>query len=459
MTPKAIIFLSPIFILCGICFVGMFRDVRRGLPLIGVLFFLSSLAPLTEIYGRIIELWVEPIQAFRTPLLALVSGVILAGLIANAHRAATWRPSLPAILLLMVGCYGALIRLIHEGPTSGFISLVFAIVTVAPAGLLLAASIQDPGDVRAALRPFAIAGLVWLAIAFVQWNVNRKFIYVQTGVDAPYRFTGVGPNPQFTATIFAIVGPMALFLALNAPRQVYRIVWLGLFVASVPVIFATGSRTGALMFLIGCLPGIVGRMGVAALLVPPAGLAAWFIAQLFTTGKFAVDLSRIVSTENTRGRAWSDLLRQGLSNPIIGVGIESAEASENSYLYGFAVYGAGMLLILALLAATGVWLGLRLVALLRRPNTSPSRLAIYAASVLGAYLAGSVFEGYAIARVNHMSYVWLLGCAIAVAVLRTDRAPDDGLTLEELEATGALEGAEDHGPDDDNLHNTSHAAI
>lgn len=459
MSPKALIFLAPIAVLCGICFVGMFRDVRRGLPLIGILFLLSMLAPLTEVYGRVIELWVEPIQAFRTPLLALVSSVILAGLVANMHRASTWRPSLPAILLLVVGCYGALIRLIHEGPTSGFISLVFAIVTVAPAGLLLAASIQDPGDVRAALRPFAIAGLVWLAIAFVQWNVNRKFIYVQTGVDAPYRFTGVGPNPQFTATAFAIVGPMALFLALNAPRQVYRIVWLGLFVASVPVIFATGSRTGAVMFLIGCIPGIVGRVGVAALLVPPAAIAAWFIAQLFTTGKFAVDLSRIVSTENTRGRVWAELLEQGLSNPIVGVGIESAEASENSYLYGFAVYGIGMLLVLVLMAASGVWLGLRLVALLRRPNTTPSRLAIYGASLLGAYLFGSIFEGYAIARVNHMHYVWLLGCAVAAAVLRSDHLATRDLTLEELEATGALEGAEDHGPDDDNLHNTSHAAI
>lgn len=439
MSPKTLIFLTPIVLLCGICFAGMFRDVRRGLPLIGLLFFLTTVAPLTETYGRILEFWIEPIQAWRTPLMAVVSGVILAGLIANAHRASTWRPSLPAVLLLVVGCYGALIRLIHEGPASGFISLVFAVVTIAPAGLLLAAAIQDPGDVRAALRPFAIAGLVWMGVTMVQWSVNRSFIYVQTGAGTPFRFTGIGPNPQFTATAFAIVGPMSLFLALNATRQAYRVVWLGLFVTTVPVIFATGSRTGTVMFLIGCIPGIVGRAGVAALLVPPAGVAAWLIAQLFSTGKFAVDLSRIVSTENTRAHVWAELLEQGLSNPIVGVGIESAEASENSYLYGFAVYGAGMLLILALLAATGLWLGLRLVALLRSPHAKPSRLAIYAASLLGAYLFGSIFEGYAIARVNHMHYVWLLGCALAAAILRADWVDQSELTLEDLEAAGALD--------------------
>ncbi len=439
MSPKALIFLSPILILCGICFVRMFRDIRHGLPLVGLLFFLCSIAPLTEVYGKIIELWVEPIQAFRTPLLGAVSAVILAGLIANAHRASTWRPSFAASMLLVGGCYGALIRLIHEGPASGFISLTFAIVTLAPAGLLLAASIKDPADARAALRPFVLAGLAWIAVAVVQLYVNQRFAFVQTGADAPHRFSGVSPNPQFTAIVFAVVGPMAFYLALNAPRQAARAFWLAAFIVAIPVVLATGSRTGALMFLIGCLPGIVGRMGVAALLVPPAGVAAWFVAQLFTSGKFAVDLSRIVSTENTRERVWAELLEQGLANPIVGVGIESAEASENSYLYGFAVYGAGMLLILLALAASGTWLALRLVALLRRPNATPSRLALYTASLLGAYLAGTVFEGYAIARINPMHYVWLLGCAMAAAILRSDAAAQAEITLEDLDDVAALD--------------------
>jgi O-antigen ligase len=151
----------------------------------------------------------------------------------------------------------------------------------------------------------------------------------------------------------------------------------------------TGSRTGAVMFLVGFAIMFRRRLGVSAVLIialVAGGLLAW---QLINPGEDTA--TRIVSTENTRIGVWTSLLQDFLSSPVVGV--TSQTWSENSYLLVAARAGIVGLVPFAIALAL-LWKALIQIQFLRRSLGSAAIMGdlVIAASI--SLLVGAFFEGF-----------------------------------------------------------------
>jgi hypothetical protein len=170
------------------------------------------------------------------------------------------------------------------------------------------------------------------------------------------------------------------------------------------------------------------RAGRAILLLPIVTGLVFVVFSVFQKLGVEIFYERLASTENTRSQTWEHLLQGGMSSPLIGLGVEGAGDSENGYLYGFAAYGIGMVFLIVMLMATT---GLMVLGLLRRRWSMDARYrAIVDLSIgyMAAYFAGSIFEGYMMARVASNLVFFMLFTGIAARVIRLH---DDGLTAEE----------------------------
>ncbi len=416
---KIAIFALIYFVLVAWSLFGMTKDLRKGLPLLAIITVLASIHPRTKDHGILYEYWLVPLQYFRSESMLLTSAFISMGLVINITRAQWWRFPLPVSLLIIVGTYAGLVRTVHEGAASGLSTLVFALATLVPPAALAIGSLRDREDGERLLRYMGYAGIFWVFGAAVQLVVHQRMAYVRAGLSDNYRFGGLMTNPQHASVYITMIGTLFFHLALNARGLIWKILWFGTLSVTIPMLLATGSRTGAAMLVIGCLPAAITRLGPAALLLPPAGAIAYYGAQFFASGKFGVNTERFLSTENTRTFAWLGLLEKGMESPIVGVGLEEAEFSENSYLLAFASYGVFSLLLTLATSAAAAFLILRLLVAFRRMSADHSRLAVYSMSAIAAYLFGTLLEGYMLSRVNAMHYAFIAMCSVGVFTLRT----------------------------------------
>lgn len=381
------------------------------LPFMGLFLFGSIGLSLTW-NGRVNPTIWMPIQANRTPLY-LVCGI--AGILTclfQLPRLKGKRFSLSAILLLIIGLYAAAMRMHHESPLDGTQSIVVSLLTLIPMMLTASIFLEKPTDLIVLARSVVLTNIVWVGMVFVQIVVNKR--YVMMGNEN--RFVGLITNPQLAGALMAFFLVFVLWLLLNDRRR-YMIPLLGLLALDSLLLIWTGSRTGMGMAVIGVCATLYSRAGRAILLLPIAAIITY--VGLKTLGNmldFGMGLERLASTEDTRSGAWRKLIQVAMDNPFLGAGLEGAEKSENSWLYGFASYGIGMLLIQLVFTLVATIEILRSMwARFHVPSEYRNYLDFLNGLML-MYLAGAVFEGYMISRVSSTLCVYMIAAVANVNI-------------------------------------------
>lgn len=379
----------------------------------GAMLVLASISPHKPWNAdRFSPTWILPLQMKRSMVLFVFAAVVLFGLLMQARKIRGVKFPALAAALLAIGLYMAFLRTVHEGVQDAIETAIGVVLTTFSLGIAATATTQDRAGMLNLLRSIAMAGLVWVGLVTVQFVLNRSLITVPQ----PPRFIGLGTNPQATAIFLGPVAVTLLWLALNDPWKLARLAWypaLGVFLM---MLLWTGSRTGAAMFVLGAAAVTYTRLGKVVFLAPVVGLVLWILVSLMQSA--GIELSqRVVSTENTRAEVWGRLFESGLSSPIIGVGQGKDLGSENSYLLGFAAYGIGMLALIMLFVGMIAWIS---VKLLRAKKVLPASYGPYVDvchAYFAAYVFGSIFEGYILARVASNLVMLLLFAGLAARLL------------------------------------------
>ncbi len=378
-----------------VTFVGITKRWGMLVPFIGMMLFGAMALPLFWNDRIKPTVWL-PIQSKRSPLY-LACGVLGCLIVmAQLQRLRGKSNSVSAILLLTAGLYAALLRFFHNDPRDGVDSIILSIATLVPMMCTASVLIDCFDDLRLLLRSIAILAFIWIGMVFVQIAINPSLVTMGN----EFRFVGLFSNPQHSGVLLSFFCVALLWLVLNDARR-YKLIYIGLLSVSTILLLWTGSRTGLGMLVIGITATLYSRVGRAILILPIVGIAVYIGLKLMVS-VFGVTfgLERLVSTANTRDAAWWKLYSVAMENPIIGAGTAEAERSENSWLYGFASYGIGMLTILLALSVSGT------VEIIRsfkaRFHVEP-QYRIYFDVLNGMmlmYFAGAMLEGYMISRVS-----------------------------------------------------------
>lgn len=395
--------------------------VRAALILVGAMVFFSTIGVAVTFSKVPVQTFLMPVQATRSELYTACGVLLLVVMLVNVGRIALKSIPLQGLFLLAIALYGALIRIASGFGQSGFQTIAFTAVTLLPLLFLLPALLREWEDWFIALRAMLVTSGVWIAGVMWQMTIDWRKLVEQTTFS---RFQGLTQNPQQAGLFLAVTVVLGVFMMLNDPKIRYRWLWAGVGGVGGLMLMWTGSRTGAAMTLLGLTAVLYSRAGRAIIFVPIAAVAGYAVYSML--GKAGVDLGfeRLTSTSDTRREAWIALLRNISENPMTGVGsTEEAAASENSLLYGMASYGVGIGVLIVLMMLHGAWLCVRLFR--RRFSLGKHQRAL--ADVIIAfnlvYFAGSMFEGYIIARVNQMVIYLLLFAAMATRLL--DKADED----------------------------------
>lgn len=395
--------------------------LRWTLPVVAFMFFVGTISVATTPWGAPIQQWLYPLQANRSALFMILGGILGVAVVANMGSIAGRRLAVQGLLVLATGLYAGLLRVAHEGPGSGVVSIAFAAFTMGALVYLLPALIETWEDVLRLLRTLQWTNVFWLFAVIVQFGLNPAAM----SKGRAERFFGLLGNAQHAAVYLGVMGALALWLALNDDRNRRRGFWLIIAIVNVGFLVWTGSRTGTALFAMGAVVTFYGRLGRTILVLPLLMLLGWIgIGIANMVGFDWGTAERLTSLEDTRSSAWLNMLQSGMSSPIFGVGIEDAGDSENSYLYAFASYGLGMvaiILVLILASARICWRIFRL-----RPHLDPDRRAL-ADLVLGynaMYFSGAMLEGYLMARVSGSLVLILVFAAIGTALLEHGFEPE-----------------------------------
>ncbi len=375
--------------------VGLTKKWGILLPFAGMLLFGSMSLPL-DWNDRINPTVWLPIQRIRSELF-LVSGA--AGLLLVFFQISRLRGkklSISVWTLVLAGMYAALLRFVHDSPSEGAFSVAFGICTLIPVALTATIVMDSLDDLVTLLRTVALTNIVWIFMVIIQIGANPK--YVTMGNEL--RFVGILANPQHSGVLMAFFCVITLWLLTNDSRKLKAIYTILLGINCLFLLW-TGSRTGLGMTIIGVSSILYTRVGRVILLLPLVGILT-YVGLKVVVNVIDIDfgLNRLASTTNTRDYAWWKLLNTGLENPLFGVGTLESEKSENSWLFGFAAFGIGMLVMTIAMTFFAMWECFRLF---RTRSWLPKYYRPYADLVIGImamYFAGAVLEGYIISRVS-----------------------------------------------------------
>lgn len=395
--PLPILGMAIVVVLLGACvyLTGITKKWGILFPY-ACMFLFSSMALPIDWNDRVKPTVWLPIQQNRS-IFFLTFGV-LASLVALAQiNHLKGKPqSTIAWLILGANFYAAMMRFVHEGPGSGIESIFFATMTIVPLVLLPALVIREMDDFKLILRAIVLSNVVWVGMVMIQIAVNPTFVTMGNS----FRFVGLLANPQHAGVLLPHICLILIWLILNDSGK-YRIFYLMMIGINGVFLLWTGSRTGVGMLVIGLSGILYSRVGRSIFFLPIAMFIA-YIGFKFLTGVVGTDLGidRLASTDNTRDEAWRTLIQHGMENPVVGVGTEGTEKSENSWLYGFASYGVGMLGILILLTGVSFAVGLRWFrARFSLEHEYRPYIDLCIAGV-AMYFAGAVLEGYIVSRVS-----------------------------------------------------------
>ncbi len=411
--------------------------IRASLLVLGLMLFVGALAIPAEAAkdAASTTTWLTPLQMQRS-LVYLFCGCLLT-LCTLVHIGQIRVSSVSGLglLLLLVAGYAGLINCYHLGLVEGLVTIVSAVMTIGSLSILLPSLIHTWEDICRLLRVIVFTSIVYAIAVVIQLGINR------TPLVAPnaFRFQGISGNPQFVAVLLAVALTTTVFLILNDPQKRYKGVYVVLTCLNVVLLGWTGSRTGALMTVIGLTSVLYTRLGRTILIAPfvIAGVAA--LIQVMESMGIRLGLDRLTSTSDTRSEAWRNLITNALENPVFGAGTRGAGAAENSFLLATASFGFGSLFTLLLLSAAVAVVCMRLLMIRRRLDQGARRVVDLMIGFFCLYFAGSMFEGYIIARINVMLPLFLIFSSITTRLFEFEAASQhSGTYSEDHEGTGVF---------------------
>lgn len=432
---------TPVFVIGGLIAMAVFlfyasKSVRGLLMVVAGMMVMASLSRHVTWDGKVYQTWLLPIQVYRSELYIGLALVLIAGILFHAGGLRETRLSRQVLVLWIIGMYAGSLRVVHSSLGDATVSILVSVFTVLPLAFAVQANSHDHASLFRAIRVIPIAGLIWLLATAIQVAISPALVMTIQ----PPRFIGLSNNPQSAAIMLALWSVVTLWLALNEPGRRARIFWflaLGMFLL---FLMGTASRTGLLMVIVGTTFVAYQRLGAMVFLLPLIAILLFGLIQLASLMGLSMVSERILSTENTRARVWGRLITVAMEHPIIGVGQSKELGSENSYLQGFAAYGAGMLaLLMVFLAVTGgVCMKMFRASRLMHPAYRP-----FVSLCLGfnaAYLVGSVFEGYLLSRVSVSLVAMVIVGTVTARVLSWHK---EGLIGPELAESGESDGDTD----------------
>lgn len=372
---------------------------KSAMLVFGVMMLASALAAPVDPLGRAVQTWLTPVQTRRSEIFAAGGALLLIAIVFHIHRLKVHRLQFQAMLLVAVGFYGAFVRAIGGGDlSSGTESAIFAFFTLVPAVIVLPSLINSRDDAIASLRVMALVSAAWAGACAVQFVLRPKILTLGGGY---MRFQGMLANPQHAAVFLSFCVVVCSFLMLNDTKARYRPIWASLAGVNLLMTLWTGSRTGAMMTVIGCIAVFYSRLGRSILLLP-VGAGVLMGAMSFIQQTKTIDFSRLTSGQDTRSKAWAVLWQEFLDRPMWGTAMaEMTTYSENSILMALAGYGFLMGIIVILFFVVTLFKCLMIYrARFALRDPVEKRLADLVVGMSGMYLAGSLFEGYIVSRVS-----------------------------------------------------------
>lgn len=389
---------------------------RRAMWILGGMLFLGCIAVIRNNAGRPQSTWIMPLQSGRSELF-LIAGLGL-GLLAIVQlpRMSLRNVAGPAWLVLFAAVYAGMMRYVHSGMQSSAQAILFAVATIGPLAVVTPSLVVDFEGRRRLIRTIHVVNAVWIAVLLVQLAIDRGVL--TQGRSA--RLYGLTGNPQHSGVLLAIFGVVAVSSALRSVGA-RSLPWIiALISVDALLIIWTGSRTAAAMFIIGSMVLLRERWGRGVLVMPVVGLFVYVLLSL--VGSDVTDKTeRMLSLSNTRSHGWRTLVESAMRNPLFGVGEQETERSENSYLYAWSAYGIFMAGILVLVGVAAAVQAFRLWAIRRWLDRDDRVLANLVMGFYAMYFAGSIFEGFMLARVGAPLVFMLLISSIGLALVHSAR--------------------------------------
>lgn len=362
--------------------------------LAGVLFATALTAPVDPLRNEYVQTWLYSVQMKRAEI-HLAFGIILTLLVLLQRGVSASLITFQGVMVLIMGIYAGLVQFVHKTPSDAIQTVLFCLATVPCMIISVPQLCRDQDGCLKLIRTIMWVSVLWTFCCSVQFILDpRKLLNLQG------RFWGMLANAQQAAVLVAPFAVSALWLLFNDPKKRNKMLWIALIAINLLFLAWTGSRTGAMMFIVGVTFVLYARIGQAVLLLPVAALMLWGLFALAIELKIYENLERLVSTENTRSGVWTNMWNNAMENPLLGVGFDDAGGSENSYLLGFASYGVGYFLMTVVLLLGSMFVCWRVLLGRRYVGTFDRGLIDLFLSFNAMYFAGSFFEGYMLGRSN-----------------------------------------------------------
>lgn len=418
------------------------RNVRAGVLILAVMIMSSAISPQMAERGYYGRTWLFAAQSLRAELY-LASACLLSLIIAvHGNKVQFSRVSVVSYLMLCVNIYAGILDA-RWTPQEGMFRVGLSIVTIGSAAIYVTAMLRTWDDYLALLRALGLVGLLWIGGSMVQAVLDKS----QMLVDYGRRFVGLLGNPQGTAVYLGPQSAILLWLFLNDPLRRMRWLWGGAFATVLMMVAWTGSRTGALLTMVGIVFLLRARFGRAVFALPLLVLGLIGVAYLVQAIGIELPFDRLLGGADTRSLAWTTLLEDALNAGLFGEGWQGARFVENAFLLGWVAYGPIMLAILLAIVASLVVLNVRLWRIRGEVADSVRSLIDLIAAYSVMFFIGGQFEWFIISRVDsNIQFVVIfttMGASILASVKQSRESAEELPTEEVAEASEYGEGYED----------------
>ena len=395
--------------------------------LMGVALMCSAMTPaVTWDKSSYLPTVLLPLQIHRAEF-HLATGALLTLTVVLGGKVDLRRGGVQGWYLLAIALYAGFLQFFHDDASTALQTIGFALATI-PCVLFASGAVASTYDgAIKILRTIMFVSVLWACGSALEFVKNPQNVLTPQG-----RFFGILANPQHAAVLTSSFTMMALWLLMNDRVKRLRILWLALVAINLIFLIWTGSRTGALMLIVGLCVVLYRRIGRAVLFLPL--IAMMFFGLVYLADELGIyrNLDRLVSVENTREGIITKAIYVLQTNPWIGIGWTESGFSESSYLLGFAAYGILMFAIMVVFLMHSLWLTGRLFFWRGRLEPEARNLADVFCAFNAMYFAGAAFEGFMLGRSAAMQVMLLLFCGIGVnlqnQIRESAHGAEEGLT-------------------------------
>jgi hypothetical protein len=382
------------------------RDLRAGSVVVCLVVFCAAVSTQAMERGDSGRTWLYPLQKLRAESYLALSCVLGLVVLIHASKVVMTRVSTTAVLMLVINIFAGVMDT-RENVRDGALRVGLATVSIGSMALFATAMFRTWDSYLPLMRALGVVGLLWVSGAMVQAVLDKS----QMLVNYQTRFVGLLGNPQGTAVYLGPQSAIMLWLLLNDPSRRMRKLWVLLYAILVMMVIWTGSRTGAILAIVGAMFMLRAKLGRSVILVPLFGSAFFGIALIVQGMGINLPFSRFLEGGDTRTVAWKTLLDDALHAGMFGEGVAGARYVENSFLLGWVTYGPLMLMILLAVVLSLFVMGVKLWKI---RHEVPEHIA----SIIDLFLAYSVmfvvagqFEWFIISRVDaNIPFVVLFSC-------------------------------------------------